>query len=75
MEFEVKIMTHETIVHTQLNSIEKLLNRDIDYKANLNTKGIRSSISFKASQLEIDLVKNDLGYKIFIKNNDHWILA
>jgi hypothetical protein len=64
MDIAVKIMTHESIVHTQILSIEKLLNRNITYDVTLNTRGVKSYLSFLATPEEVELVKADLGYRI-----------
>jgi hypothetical protein len=73
MDIIAKIMTHESIVHGQIMSLEKLLDRQLSFQLTLNVKGIRSNIEFKASQEEIQRVKQDLGYRVFIKLQDSWV--
>ena len=75
MDYNVKIMTHESIVHSQLNSIESLLERPVSFAVTLNVKGVRSHLKFIASSEEIEKVKASLGYKIYIQRDKEWVVA
>lgn len=68
----LKVFTHENIVHTQTDAIQKLLKRDIQFKINLNAQEERPSIQFIVSKNELDLLSNALGHTIFVKNGEHW---
>ena len=68
----VKIFTHEVIVHSQINAIEKTLNRDIHCEITLNIRTVRSFIEFDANNSEIDLIKANLGYTVMIKQQNRW---
>lgn len=72
MSLNIKIMTHESIVHSQLNSIERILNRQVDFKLTLNIKGIKSNIEFVATPDEVEKVKRDLGYTVFTLVGKEW---
>jgi hypothetical protein len=69
----IRIMTHESIVHSQITSLERLLNREIDFALTLNIRGVKSSIEFSATEDEIHRVKADLGYRIFMSENNNWV--
>ena len=73
MEINIKILTHESIIHTQLTSIEKLLNRQVQYQLKLNVKGTKSNIEFKASPEELRKMTSHLGYPVYILRDDEWI--
>jgi hypothetical protein len=68
----VKIMTHESIIHSQLSSLERILNREINCQLTLNVKGIKSNFEFPATEEEIEKVKSDLGYHIYVFTNGEW---
>jgi hypothetical protein len=75
MDHNVKIMTHESIVHGQISSIEGLLERPVNFAVTLNVKGVRSHIRFVASNEEIEKVKSNLGYKIYVQLDKEWVVA
>jgi hypothetical protein len=64
MDLQATIPTHESIVHAQVLSIEKLLQREIQYQIMLNVQGTRSQIKFLLSENEAQLIRDNLGYKI-----------
>jgi hypothetical protein len=72
MKQRIKIYTHEAIVHSQVNAIEKIVSHEVEFDITLNTRGARSSIQFSAEQNEIELIKNNLGYTILIQNESGW---
>jgi hypothetical protein len=74
MEINIKILTHESIIHTQITSIEKLLNRQVAYQLKLNVKGTKSNIEFKASQDEVERMTSYLGYPVYVLRDDEWIV-
>jgi hypothetical protein len=67
MELEATILTHEMIVHSQIASIEKLLKREIAYQLTLNVYGEPSHIRFPLLLNELELIKENLGYKLLEK--------
>ena len=75
MDHCIKLFTHEAIVHSQLQSIEKLLQRKVDYEISLNQHGVRSNIQFKVNPEEIELIKNYLGYTVYTKDGERWVPA
>lgn len=70
---KVKLFTHEAIVHAQTLSIEKLLNRKVEFDISLNVKGVRSNIQFTVNEAEITQIKKNLGYTVYTLNADQWI--
>jgi hypothetical protein len=73
---DIKIFTHESIVHYQLDAIEKLLQRDVGFRVVLNVKGVVSNVQFAATFEEIESIKNNLSFKIYIKaNDDTWVVS
>lgn len=72
MSLPVKLMTHEVIVHTQLQSLERVLEREVLCDITLNVKGIKSHIIFNASEEEINKIRQDLGYTIYVRDGETW---
>jgi hypothetical protein len=68
MDLDATILTHEMIVHSQIASIEKLLQREITYKLTLNVHGVPSSIQFPLKRFELELIKDQLGYKLLVQD-------
>jgi hypothetical protein len=75
MDYTIRIMTHESIIHSQIVSIERLLEREINCQPTLNAKGVKSNIEFRASTDEIEKVRTDLGYRVLVEKNGQWLLA
>lgn len=73
MELQIKIMTHESIIHSQIQSIERVLARPVSYGVILNVRGVKSHIHFQATPEEIELVKADLGYRVYVKKDNEWV--
>ena len=69
----LRIFTHESIVHTQIASIEKLLERKIEFSITINTKNEKSNIQFSVSENELLELANKLGQTIFFKSNESWM--
>lgn len=74
MKQRIKIYTHEVIAHSQMNAIEKILNRQIDYTMALNTS-TRSNIQFEATLTEIEKIKDNLGYVVMVKQDNTWVAS
>ncbi len=72
MGHRIKIFTHESIIHGQVNAIEKIVNRDVQFDITLNLRGDRSNIQFSADEKEIELIKANLGYALLLKNESGW---
>lgn len=68
----LRIFTHENIVHTQTEAIQKLLKREIQFTINLNVQDDRPNIQFFVSKSELDLLSNSLGHTIFVKTGENW---
>jgi hypothetical protein len=73
MKVQVKIFTHEVIVHSQIAMIEKVLERNIEFAVSLNQKEDRSNIRFDAEVKEITTIKNSLGYNVMVLEGQRWI--
>jgi hypothetical protein len=73
MEELVKLFTHETIVHSQIASIEKVLDRRVDFQITINAKETRSNIQFNATRDEMELIKTQLGYNLLVRNEAGWL--
>jgi hypothetical protein len=73
MALRIRLNTHETIVHSQLQAIEKALSRTVVFEITLNQKGIKSNIEFEAEEKEISVVKNDLGYNVMVFDGERWL--
>lgn len=71
---EVRILTHESVVHFQLMAIEKLLKRNMDFTVTLNQRSAISNIQFTASEEEIAFIKKDLGYKVYREKEGNFFL-
>lgn len=73
MDQNIKIITHESIIHSQIQSIERVLARPVSYEVILNVRGVKSHIQFNASPEEIERVKADLGYRVYVKKDNEWV--
>jgi hypothetical protein len=69
----IKLFTHEAIVHTQINTLERILDRKIEFEIVLNTKGLRSSLELSATQHEIEMIRSGTSYTILVRSNDAWM--
>ena len=49
----IKVYTHESVIHSQMSAIEKVLDRSVNFEITLNTKNARSNIQFEASEDEM----------------------
>lgn len=67
-----KIITHESIVHSQVFALYRLLNRQIDYKITLNRQKLSSVIEFDADESEETLLKDELGFTVLKKDAAGW---
>ena len=74
MMHQVKIFTHESIVHYQVDSINKLLHYERPLEITLNVKARKSNICFLATLEEVQSIRNDLQLKVYVKNtfDDGW---
>ena len=73
MDLSVKLFTHESVIHEQIDSLEKHLQREIDFSISLNVDGIRSHIRFSATDAEARLIREVLGYTVYIKKGNQWV--
>lgn len=70
----IRIFTHESIIHSQMQSIEKLLDHRVNFAVTLNSKGVRSKIEFLVTEAEIRILNDELGYKIYRQADGQWFL-
>jgi hypothetical protein len=73
MQKRLRIFTHESIVHSQVATIQKILGKEITFDIIINSKGARSNIQFMVSSEEMDQLLRHLGYQIFIQTDNHWV--
>jgi hypothetical protein len=73
MATRIRLYTHEVIIHSQIASIEKILDRVVEFEVTLNQKQLKSTIEFAAEDTEISKLKNDLGYNIFVFDGVRWL--
>lgn len=69
----VKLFTHDTIVHSQLSSIENTVGRVVNFQITLNQQDARSNIQFDASEDEVKKIKSELNYNILTLEGKHWL--
>jgi hypothetical protein len=69
----IRLFTHESIVHSQVIKIETMLGREVPFEIMLNQLQANSTIEFAASDREITLLKNDLGYSVFVFDGTRWL--
>jgi hypothetical protein len=62
----VRVLTHEVIINSQLASIQKTLNRQVQSEIVLDPRQTKSTIEFAVTDIEIGILKNDLGYNVFV---------
>jgi hypothetical protein len=73
MNVRIKLYTHEVIIHSQINAIEKALNRQIEANITLNQKEQKSNIEFEVSEKELTTIKHDLGFNVMVYDGDRWL--
>jgi hypothetical protein len=73
MNVRIKLYTHEVIIHSQINAIEKALNRQIGANITLNQKEQKSNIEFEVSEKELITIKHDLGFNVMVYDGDRWL--
>lgn len=69
----VKILTTEVIVHSQIRSLQTILQREVPVRLTLNRKRSGSHIEFNISENEAEVLKDQLGFTILRKNESGWI--
>ena len=70
---QVKIFTHEVIVHSQVEMIEKVLERDVLFNISLNQTRDRSTIRFDAEEGEVVKIRTNLGYNVMVLEGQTWV--
>jgi hypothetical protein len=69
----LKIITSETIIHSQLRSLEGILGREVEVNVVLNKRRSGSIIEFEVAETEVQVLKDRLGYTLLMKNEAGWI--
>jgi hypothetical protein len=69
----VKINTNETVIHFQINDIERILDREVQIKVTLNKIKTGSSVEFEVTEAELRELQERLGYTLYRKNEAGWI--
>jgi CheY-like chemotaxis protein len=68
----IRIATHEVIVHTQIESIERGLKRPISFDITLNKHRKKSNLEFDATEKEISVLRYDLLLNVFCFDGVRW---
>jgi hypothetical protein len=71
---QVKIFTHESIVHYQMDALARLLKDERPVQITLNVKAVKSSIRFEATSEEVEYIRNNLFVKVYVMSDtdDSW---
>jgi hypothetical protein len=74
---QVKIFTHESIVHYQMDGLTKVLKDQRPVHVTLNVKFVKSNIAFDATPEEVASIKEGLHFAVYVRNNEHdpWLRA
>ena len=73
VNIRVKLYTNETIVHTQTNSIQDLLQRVLNFDIELNTRKPNPNIQFMVSEVELTRIHSELGMNVLHLQGGHWL--
>ena len=73
MEQFIKIFTHESTVHTQIEVIQETLKREVKCEITINVKDKHSCIQFTADENELENLKNSLGNIVLVRTGKHWV--
>ena len=73
INIRVKLFTNDNLIHDQTRSLEKLLDRNIEFEIELNVQPARQNIQFMVSENELQKIKSTLDYNILHLSGGHWL--
>jgi hypothetical protein len=73
MKKRVKLITNETIIHSQIDRLESVIGRRNDFEITLNARGKQSNLQFFATEKEIEMIRTHTEYTILIQHGRHWL--
>jgi hypothetical protein len=69
----LKLFTNESMVHSQVSTLEHLLGRRIECEIIMNVKNASSSIQFDANDGEIQTIRSGSNFNLLKRQGGYWI--